>query len=216
MGDISPFAAWEKWIDYSVVFSSIYPVAIYKIVNGTFEVAGQNIKIPLVTGNPFVFDLVISFFGIAFFLFIAKTIWEVKADAVSWPKTLLISFTIFVALLIAVPKDLDVAFQGFNTWHSLQYLGLAWWVNVIRKERGDISSPLVNGISGRGFLKTAGFYTFCLIPTLGFLSIVTLLARSTGLPYNKCYFTVTLSGLLIHYYFDHWLFTKTKAIVPSS
>ncbi|QQR81824.1 MAG: hypothetical protein IPJ69_06990 [Deltaproteobacteria bacterium] len=214
IGDTSPFLAWEKWIDYSVVFSSIYPVAIYKIVNGTFNVANQNIQIPYVTGNPFVFDFVISFFGIALMLFIAKTIWEIKTQTISWPKTALISMTVFVALLIAVPKDLDVAFQGFNTWHSLQYIALAWWVNVVRKDRGDISSPLVNGVSGRGFFKTLGFYTLCLMPTLGFLAIITLLARSSGLPYNKCYFTVTLSGLLIHYYFDHWLFTKTKAIVP--
>lgn len=212
-GDLSPFSHWEKLIDYAVVFSSIYPIATYKIVNGSFDVAGQNIKIPFVTGNPFVFDFVISFFGIFLILFIVKSIWEYKSSVIQWPKTILISLTVFVAILIPLPKDLDVAFQGFNAWHSLQYLALAWWVNVMRKERGDISSPLVNGIAGRGVLKTLGFYAVCIIPTVGFLTIVALLSKYMGLPYNKCYFTVTLSGLLIHYYFDHWLFTKTKAIV---
>ena len=214
MGDSSPFAAWEKIIDYAVVFSSIYPVAIYKIVNGTFDVAGQKITLPFVTGNPFVFDFVVSFFGIALFLFIVKSFWEYKEGVLHWPKTVLISLTVFVSVMIAVPKDLDVAFQGFNAWHSFQYIALAWWVNVIRKERGEIISPLVDGIAGRGFFKTLGFYTVCLIPTIGFLAIIAILSRSTGLPYNKCYFTVTLSGLLVHYYFDHWLFTKTKAVVP--
>jgi hypothetical protein len=205
-------SAWARLIDYGVVFSSIYPIASYKLVNGTFNVAGQTLKMPFVLGNHFVFVAMTSLFAVALALFLGKCVWEIREKVLNGPKTLLILVTVLVSFLLPIPKDLDVTFQGFNTWHSLQYIGLAWWINVLRKGRAEISSPLVNKISGRG--RAPYFYVACLVPTMIFLSIIAVLVRMTGLPSNQCYFMVVLSGLLAHYYFDHWVFTKTQAVVP--
>ncbi|HEX5037605.1 MAG TPA: hypothetical protein VFX30_10640 [bacterium] len=204
--------AWARLIDYGVVFTSIYPIAIYKMVNGTFTVAGQTLKLPFVLGNHFVFVAMTSLFAAALALYLGKCVWEIREKTLNGPKTLLILVTVVVSFLIPIPKDLDVTFQGFNTWHSLQYIGLAWWINVLRKERAEISSPLVNKIAGRS--RTPYFYAACLVPTLIFLGIIAILVRTTSLPSNQCYFMVVLSGLLAHYYFDHWVFTKTQAVVP--
>lgn len=203
----------EKVIDYALVFTSLYPMAAYKLVQGTFHVAGQNIAIPFVQGEPLVFISVLSLFLVFLSLFVGKTFWDLKRGEVNLPKTLLISVTVVVSFFLPTFKELDVVFQGFNTWHSLQYIALAWWINVVRKEKGEISSPLVHGIAGRG--RTKFFYASCLIPTLAFMGFIVLLARSTSLPFNQCYFIVVLSGLLAHYYFDHWVFTRVGAVVPS-
>jgi hypothetical protein len=202
---------WSRIIDYAVVFTSIYPIAFYKLVNGTFEVAGQTLRIPFVLGNPPVFVLMSSLFGVAGAAYLGKCVWEWRGGRLNGPKTLLISVTVLVSFLLPIPQDLDVTFQGFNTWHSLQYIGLAWWINVLRKERAEISSPLVNRISGRS--RAPYFYAACLVPTLIFLAIIAVLVRTTSLPSNQCYFMVVLSGLLAHYYFDHWVFTKVDNVV---
>ncbi|HSA58804.1 MAG TPA: hypothetical protein VLJ37_03890 [bacterium] len=203
---------WSRVIDYAVVFTSIYPIAFYKLANGTFAVAGQTLKIPFVLGNPAVFVLMSSLFAVALAFYVGKCVREWRRGSLSGPKTLLIAVTVVVSFLLPIPKDLDVTFQGFNTWHSLQYIGLAWWINVLRKERAAISSPFVRKISGRD--RTPYFYAACLVPTLAFLAIIAVLVRTTSLPSNQCYFMVVLSGLLAHYYFDHWVFTKTQAVVP--
>lgn len=203
--------AWSRLIDYAVVFTSIYPIAFYKLVNGTFTVAGQTLKIPFVYDNPFIFIVMTSLFIASLVLYSGKTAWEWKQGQLSVPKTLLIGVTVLVSFLLPIPRDLDVTFQGFNTWHSLQYIGLAWWINVLRKQRVEISSPFVRTISGRG--RTPYFYAACLVPTLIFLAIIAVLVKTTSLASNQCYFMVTLSGLLVHYYFDHWVFTKVSAVV---
>jgi len=204
--------AWSRLIDYGVVFTSIYPIASYKLVNGTFTVAGQTLRMPFVLGNHFAFVAMTSLFAVALGLYLGKCVWEIREKTLNGPKTLLIVVTVVVSFLLPIPKDLDVTFQGFNTWHSLQYIGLAWWINVLRKERAEISSPFVNKISGRN--RTPYFYAACLLPTLIFLGIIAVLVRTTSLPSNQCYFMVVLSGLLAHYYFDHWVFTKVGAVVP--
>jgi hypothetical protein len=203
---------WSRLIDYSVVFTSIYPIAFHKLVNGTFTVAGQTLKIPFVLGNPMAFVFMTALFTASLLLFLGKCLWELNQGTLNGPKTLLIAVTVAVSFLLPIPKDLDVTFQGFNTWHSLQYIGLAWWINVLRKERAAISSPLVRVISGP--TRTPYFYAACLAPTLAFLGIIAILVRTTSLAANQCYFMVVLSGLLVHYYFDHWVFTKTEAVVP--
>lgn len=204
--------AWGKVIDYAVVFTSIYPMAAYKLVHGNFAVAGQNILIPHVYRNPLVFLTLLSLFLVSLVLFVAKSFWDLKKGRFHLPKTLLIGITVGVSFFLPTANELDVAFQGFNTWHSLQYLALAWWINNLRKQKKEISSPLVLGISGPE--RTKLFYLSCLIPTFAFLGLIALLARTTSLPYNQCYFIVVLSGLLAHYYFDHWVFTRVDAVVP--
>lgn len=201
---------WRRAVDYAVVFSSLYPGVFFRLVHGTFYVAGQTIRIPYVNGNPIVFILVSSLFIVSLLLYVAKSLWEWKQGRLCLPKTLLILVTVTVAFLLPFPKDLDATFQGFNCWHSLQYLAIAWWINCLRKEKSQISSPFVKSISGP--TKTPLFYLSCLIPTLGFLGLIVVLAKSSGIPFNQCYATVIVSGLLAHYYFDHWVFTKVEAL----
>ena len=33
-----------------------------------------------------------------------------------------------MAFVVPLFDNLDVSFQGFNTWHSLQYLALTWFI----------------------------------------------------------------------------------------
>lgn len=209
-----PSRLWVRAVDYAVVFTSIYPIASRKLVDGTFAVAGVNMRLPFVYGNEAAFYLMTSLFAVSLALFLGKTLWEIRAGTVIVPKTLLIGVTVLVSFLLPIPQDLDVVFQGFNTWHSLQYIALAWWINVLRKERDEIGSTVIQRVTGRD--RKTLFYLSCLVPTILFLILVGIVGRTTGLPHNQSYFMVVLSGLLTHYYFDHWVFTKVEAVVPES
>jgi len=66
-----------------------------------------------------------------FFLasFLYKSYREYKEDRFNVPSFVLISVTTIVSMLIPTFSNLDVAFQGYNTWHSFQYLFLLWLLN---------------------------------------------------------------------------------------
>src|SRR3712207_9420568 len=61
---------------------------------------------------------------------------------------LLIGLTIAIGFTLPLFPNLDVAFQGFNMWHSFQYLALIWYLNLMRKERGEIDNHFVAEANG--------------------------------------------------------------------
>lgn len=107
-------------------------------------------------------------------------------------------------------SNLDVLFQGYNTWHSFQYLFLLWLINRLRLERGEIDNSFVRQLVRR---RGMGAYYACFLAATGVMVLLTLLVRSaTSLSADQSYFVVVLSVLLMHYYFDHFLFSNPQMI----
>ena len=58
-----------------------------------------------------------------------------------------------------------------------------------------------------------GLYYFCFLAATGVLVLLTLIVRAvTPLSANQSYFVVVLSVLLVHYYFDHFLFSHPQMV----
>jgi hypothetical protein len=149
-------------------------------------------------------------FAILLALWIAKTVREFREGRGSVPKTLLISVTTVVSFCLPMGNNLDVLFQGYNTWHSFQYLFLLWMINRLRDERGEIESPFVQRLVRRNSM--AAYYA-CFLAATGVMVVVTLIVRAlTPLSPDRSYFVVVLTVLLMHYYFDHFLFTHPQMI----
>lgn len=206
--------ARARMIDYAVVFSSLYPIATYKFVHGEFKIGSNAIFFPEFLKIPAVFYLATGVFAVSFMLFTAKTIEEVRGGYAHYPKILLMYLTIGVAFFIPAFRNLDVAFQGFNTWHSFQYLGLTYYINRIRHEKHEISNQFIDKISQEG--KTWQYYLLNVGFTVGAVGVIVVLLtfRSTlGLSFDQCYYIVVLSFLLIHYLHDHVLFTEPEVIL---
>jgi hypothetical protein len=149
-------------------------------------------------------------FGILLVAWIAKTIVEFREKRGSVPKTLLIGVTTVVSFCLPMGSNLDVLFQGYNTWHSFQYLFLLWLINRLRDQRGEIESPFVQRmVRQRGMT----LYYLCFLGATGVIVLVTLLVRAvTTLRPDQSYFVVVLSVLLMHYYFDHFLFSHPQLV----
>ena len=81
-------------------------------------------------------------------------------------------------------------------------------LNRLRLERGAIENPLVCLLVRRNSMLA---YYLCFLAATGILVLITVLVRSvTSLAADQSYFVVVLSVLLMHYYFDHFLFTQPQ------
>ena len=202
--------AWSRGVDYGLVLTGLYPVGLYKLSLRQFQVGGvqlpypdwvRPLHLPVVAGAIFAFFLA---------AWIVKTWIEFEQKRASTPKTLLIGITTVVSFCLPMGSNLDVLFQGYNTWHSFQYLFLLWLINRLRDERGELEDGIVRRLVRRDSM--AAYYT-CFLAATGVLVVLTVIVRAlTPLAADQSYFVVVLSVLLMHYYFDHFLFLQPQLV----
>jgi hypothetical protein len=201
---------WSRAVDYALILTGLYPIGLMKIAEGRFGVGGITLPYPDFL-QPFNLPMVAAIaFAIALAAWIVKTSLEIHRGTVSMPKTLLIGITTVVSFLLPLGSNLDILFQGYNTWHSFQYLFLLWLINRLRDQRGELEEGVVRRLVRR---QGMGAYYLCFLGATGFMVVLTLLVRATTpLTADQSYFVVVLSVLLMHYYFDHFLFTHPQMI----
>ena len=205
---------WSRIVDYGLLMICIHPIAAYKLVQGNFRLGEVEILIPSIFMTPITYWAVWIVFGLALTVWIWKTIGEQRRGQLNRPKTLLIGVTTVVAFFVPAAASgarLELAFQSVNTWHSIQYLGIIWLAQKVRKDRGMIESPFVAKMSGSGRAAWY-FYGFCFLVTVGLLGGLVGLSRLDPfrLNFSQYYYMGVLSCLLIHYVLDGYLFTVSN------
>jgi hypothetical protein len=205
----------DKVVDYGVVFTCLYPLATPQILNHDFQLGGTQIYVPGWADHGFIASaqifMAFAVFGTFFVLWVHKNVREWRAGQPSVPSILLISMTIFVGFILPLFPNIDVAFQGFNSWHSFQYLALIWFLNSMRKERGEIDNHFVAEMNGPD--RPFAFYGLNVGLTLLAGLLVLVVHYVVGVDLQKAYYIVILSTLLQHYYLDHMQFTKLGDMV---
>jgi len=206
---------WARLIDYAVVFSSLYPLASYKFISDEFYIGKTRLLYPEMLKTPIVCYTISGFFALALLLFLGKTIREIQHRTVHYPKILLMVTTIGLAFFITSysGQHLEIAFQGFNTWHSFQYLALTWYIHTLRQQRGASASQYIPWLSSAGASHFGYFYGINAACTLGALLLIGGVFWLSGLSFEHSYYIVVLSFLLIHYCHDHVLFTQVEDLV---
>jgi hypothetical protein len=209
---------WSRIIDYAVVFSSLGPFASYRFIHDEFYIGTTLLWYPAILKTPIVCYTISGFFALALLLFIGKTLREMQQGTVHYPKILLMVTTIGLAFFITSYSGhrLEIAFQGFNTWHSFQYLALTWYINTLRQQRGEINVPFMHWLSSPGARRFGCFYGINVALTFGALLLIGVVFRLSGLTFEHSYYIVVLSFLLIHYCHDHVLFTQFGALVQQT
>ncbi len=221
---LSPLA---RLIDYAIVLTSLFPIAMWKISQGSFEIGANDLgeAIPDLfqqPDNPWFFILVSLVFGAALLSYIVKSVYEYYHGILNMPKFAFVSLTVLVAFFTPLLPNLDTAFQGLNTWHSFQYLAITFYIIKIRQMTGDLegNAPLVARFSRRSRDSRAlyGFSAALLVGSAVIFGLVYVLAGivKPGIDGNShfdiAYYTAILSFLWIHYYHDHFLFTDFEAL----
>jgi hypothetical protein len=202
---------WSRAVDYGVILTGLYPVGMYKLSLGQFHVGGVLLPYPDCLRALHLPEVAGVLFGGLLIAWVAKTVAEARRRTISHPKTLLIGITSVVSFVLPMGSNLDILFQGYNTWHSFQYLFLMWLINRLRFQRGEIDNVFVRSLARRRSMIP---YYLCFLGATGATVLVTFAVRAlTPLSADQSYFVVILSTLLMHYYFDHFLFTRTAYVL---
>jgi len=126
----------SQLVDYGVVIASLYPIAVWKMVQGRFKIGPVVLKHnEIMAGQWWLVYLSFALFAVILGVFIIKTFQEYRAGCFSTPKTLLISLTVVLMFLTPAFPNMDTSFQGINIWHSFQYLVLTWHANKLREQQ---------------------------------------------------------------------------------
>lgn len=204
---------WDRWLDAAVILGSLYTIAMFKFVDGRFSIGEHPLLFPSLLKRPFLPYLFAAGFAALLTFYIARTVGEIRRGIATLPRLLFMGLTISMAFIVPMFDNLDVSFQGFNTWHSLQYLALTWFILDQQVSRRQIGSPLVERISGRE--HTGRYYGAMVGCTFAAGAIYVLLWKGLGLAQDQCYYVVVLSFLLTHYFYDHILFGEFDALAPA-
>jgi hypothetical protein len=207
----------ERLVDYGVVFLCLYPIATPQILGGSFQLGGTQLYVPQWATSGAVATVqivaVAALFAVFFVLWVAKTIRDWRNGTVLVPSVLLIALTIAIGFTLPLFANTDVAFQGFNVWHSVQYLGLVWFLMTMRKERGEIDNRFVAEMNGPD--RPWHFYGLGVSLTAIAGLLVLAIHVIGGVDLQRAYYIVILSTLLQHYYLDHLQFTKLGDMLSS-
>jgi hypothetical protein len=194
----------DRLLDGAVILGALYTMAMYKFVEGRFALGESTLLFPELLKRR---EVAVAFtvgFAALFLYYVARTAGEIRRGEASIPRLLFMSLTVGLAFVIPLFDNLDVAFQGFNTWHSLQYLALTWFILSRNAERGAIEGSLAQKLAGSE--KTGKFYAAMILATLMAGGIYLVLWKVLGFQQDKSYYIVVLTFLLIHYFYDHFLF----------
>jgi len=196
----------DRLLDGAVILGALYTVAIYKFVEDRFALGSNTLLFPEFLKHRWVAIAFTVGFAALFLFYVFRTIGEIRRGEASVPRLLFMAFTVALAFVIPLFDNLDVAFQGFNTWHSLQYLALTWFILSRKAARGEAQGGVTRKLAG--VEHTGAFYATMIGATLFSGAIYLLIWKGLGFPQDKSYYVVVLTFLLIHYFYDHFLFRE--------
>ena len=221
----------SRLIDYGLLLCSLFVLATFKFTGARLRIFGMELSDHdfATGGRRLLFPEFLQAEVLAWALMLAlvlcaaaftvKSVHEAAQGRLNLPKTLHLVLAAGLFFITPALQNLDVAFQGLNTWHSFQYLAVVIFLNRYRQAQGLIGSPLMARFATRG----ARLYGVCLAFTaatglvyLALRGIVLLLDAWPGDALQQHYFAfyvAVLSALLIHYYFDHFLFLRIDGVI---
>jgi len=187
----------SRLIDIGAVLFPLYPVSAFRMVLGNesslaFAWASQwfgtetarSLRFNIGRAHPMLPDFVLSdWFWMANLaaLVIALSLWSVKSvreyrrGTLQKPKFMLICGAIAVGLFCPLLPNLDSSFQGFNLWHSLQYIALTWYITRVQIKGGRKLNPFVKWLASDE--RSGGkYYGVAFGIVLGIIGFIMLLA----------------------------------------
>jgi hypothetical protein len=206
---------WDKLLDFSVALSALYVVAIYRFVDGTFLIANHSIYFPEMLKQAWV-PRAFAFGAAALIALWAVRSWnQWREGRLGAPYLLFMGLTTAVGFTVPMMRELSVSFQGFNAWHSFQYLGLTFLALNRRESAGTVSLGFVRKLASPAHFFR--YYGWNVLMTTGAAFVVGLLTWGMHLPLEQCYYSVVLSFLLVHYFHDHVLFAdRSEAVLVTT
>jgi hypothetical protein len=202
----------ERFVEYGVALTALYPLATMRMVNGTFTLDGIAPYVPQFMLKPWLWISIYVVFGSFLVAWIAQSVALARRGELHKGKTALIATTVLGTHFAALYPNLDVAFQGINTWHCVQYMALIWLLNRKSAERGKEQYSFVRKLSGEGERGALVYYGVSVVFTLGMVGLIYAMHMLLGVSFLLAYYMFGKGTLLAHYYFDSFLFTREDEV----
>lgn len=237
----------SRLIDVGAVLFPLYPLASFRMVmtnESSMAYAwasqwfGSNVdswKFSIGRVQPMLPEFILSdwfwmanLVGFLFFtsLWARKSVREHRAGILHKPKFMLICAAIGVGLFCPLLPNLDSSFQGFNLWHSIQYVALTWFIMRVQVKRGNRLNPFVRWLTahdntGKRYYGVAMLIVGVLIALLIGIAVILSAAQGIGmfagggepgtLTYKpgailQAYYLFGFGLLLTHYFHDAFFF----------
>lgn len=134
----------------------------------------------------------------------------------TWGALLVVSLAIInLTLLVTI----FFFWASVHVIHQAAYLAVVLYLNQVRADRGLIGSQYVARVSSSG----RRLYWMCFLFTLGAAAAYLLVLGANVMlgtfggnfaeQHYFAFYSVVLSALLIHYYFDHFLFLQVDDVI---
>lgn len=187
----------SRLIDIAAVLFPLYPVSSFRMVLGnesslafawTSSLWGtetaRELRFNIGRAHPLLPDFMLSDWFwmvnlvalvVAVSLWAAKSMRESRAGTLQKPKFMLICAAIGVGLFCPLLPNLDSSFQGFNLWHSLQYIALTWFITRVQIQKGRKLNPFVKWLANDE--RSGGrYYGIAFAIVLGLIGIIMVVA----------------------------------------
>lgn len=197
----------DRTLDFLVVAGSLYLFAIHRFVNGAFSIEGVHIYFPAQLMRAWVPPAFGAGVAALVAFWLVRALSQRKAGRLSGAYFAFMGLTMSIAVIVPsylFRNELSVTFQGFNAWHSFQYLGLTFLALNRADEAGKVTVSFVRELASPG--RFFRYYGWNVLLTFGAGVIVLALTKWAGIPAQQCYYLVVLSVLLVHYFHDAVLF----------
>ncbi len=238
----------SRLIDIGAVVFPLYPLSTFRMVmvnEGSMAFAwatqifgidqARALKFNIGRAHPILPEFILSdwfwMLNLAGFI-VCMSLWAAKsfrehADGILHkPKFMLICCAIGVGLFCPLLPNLDSAFQGFNLWHSLQYIALTWFIMRTQVKGGNRLNPFVRWLSaddnsGRRYYGVAFAIVLGLIAVILGVALIISNVQGVGmlggagevgsLGYRpgailQAYYLFGFGLLLTHYFHDAFFF----------
>lgn len=210
--DVAP-TRWERFFEYGAILSCLYPFATVRMVEGTFMLDGRQLLVPGALLGPGLVWASFLVFGVFLVGWIAVAVRRYVRGGLHYGKTALIGATVVATLFTPLFPNLDVAFQGINSWHCIQYLALIWYANRVRRDRGALEFPFVKAMAEPGWKGVARYYLTAVAATAGVIGLIYGIHWAVpGISLLLWYYMIAKGLLLTHYYYDTFLFTQRDEV----
>ncbi|MCA8915185.1 MAG: hypothetical protein KDB90_07225 [Planctomycetes bacterium] len=238
----------SRLIDIGAVLFPLYPLSTFRMVmvnesSMAFAWAtkwfgleqARALKFNIGRAHPLLPDFILSDWFwmantaalvIALTLWTAKTVHEYRAGTLQTGKFLLISFAIAIGLFCPLLPNLDSSFQGFNLWHSFQYIALTWFITRTQIKKGVKQNRFVKWLAAddRSGARYYGVAFGIVVGLIGVIMIVALVlsnVQNVGMfggsgevgtmSYRpgailQAYYLFGFGLLLTHYFHDAFFF----------
>jgi hypothetical protein len=201
---------WQRGLDVSVILFSLYSYAMYRHVAGTFQIGDTTLWFPAALKHAWFANSFAVVTAALVAAWVVYTLNQLRRREVGGPYVFFMALTVGVALVIPRMPELSVSFQGFNAWHSFQYLGLTYL--ILQQDNSIAKDSLAKKLAQPG--KFFRYYGWNILLTTGATLIIVLLTIILKLPAEPSYYAVVLSFLLVHYAHDHVLFAFGSGFRP--